>query len=75
MTRALSLFILMLFCSSCTWWQAFNITKEVVQHYPQDNFLEEIVEEHIEDHFGLEDGSIDLSPFSPEDDMTIIFSD
>lgn len=44
---------LILFSCSCT----------AIKNYPQDNLVEEIVEEVIEYKTGLD---IDLSPFSPE---------
>jgi len=44
---------------SCTWTQALWFSKEVVEHYPQDNPIEEYVEEQI--------GVDDLTPWSPEE--------
>jgi hypothetical protein len=35
----------------------------MIKKYPQDNFVEEIIEEAIEQKTGLD---IDLSPYSPE---------
>lgn len=51
---------------ACSFWEVANTTIDVLEHYPHDNKLEEMAEEHLEDYFNMESGSIDLSPFSPE---------
>ena len=63
------LFVLLLFLYGCTWWQAWYVAQEVVEHYPPDNPLEnKIVEPFIEDQLGLEPDSIDISFWNDDED-------
>ena len=45
------------------WLTSCSTMKEAVKNYPQDNVLEELVEDVIESQTGLD---LDLSPFSKE---------
>ena len=68
MRKLILIAVLSCLLQSCSWWQALNITKEVVEHYPSDNYIEDnLVEPFLEDKFDLQPGSLDISPFSPEE--------
>lgn len=55
----------LLFCLiSCTWWQAAQVTAEIIENVPPDSIIEEWIEDVIEDKTGVD---LDLTPFSPEE--------
>ena len=59
---------MLIFLTSCSWREALQTSAIIMTHYPSDNALEEILEEHIEEHSGSDPCTIDLSIFSPEED-------
>ena len=58
--KFVSLLSCIVFLSGCTWTQALWVGKEVVEHYPEDNPIEEWVETKV--------GIDDLTPWSPEEE-------
>ena len=46
--------------------RAIEVVEIVIENYPSDNPIEEIIETGVEHYFDLEDGSLDITPFSKE---------
>jgi len=65
--KVLILLPLLLYMMSCTWLTLAKTAVQVIDEIPPDSFLEELIEEELEEHFNAPPGSIDLSIFTPED--------
>jgi len=64
-SRYVLFFMLGLLSLGTVWFTSCTGVIGIVKKYPQDNIVEEIVEEIIEQKTGLD---LDLSPMSEEDD-------
>jgi len=66
MRTLICLFFLSALCS-CSWWQIATTVVDIVEDLPQDSEIEENLEAYLEEEWDMEEGSLDLTPFSPED--------
>ena len=57
-------FVLGLCICGIIWLSSCSTVREVMKAYPDDNFIEELVEDVIESETGID---FDLSPFSKEE--------
>lgn len=59
-------FLLGFLACGLIWLCSCSSIKEVVDNVPQDSIIEECVEGVIENYLGIPNGSLDLTPSSPE---------